>query len=244
MKSEILNFKDTLKHEAEKIGIKLDDKMLNRFEIYKNLLIEYNEKVNLTAITDEYEIIMKHFIDSLECVKYIKQSDKVIDVGTGAGFPGVVIAIYFDGKICMTLLDALNKRLIFLHELIEKMQIDNIEIVHGRAEEMAHKELYRNRFDIAISRAVAQLNILLEYDITYVKIGGRCLFLKGDNVKEEINLSNNALNILKSSIANIYEYKYLVEEEEYSRNIVEIKRIALCNDSYPRNYGKIKKDPL
>lgn len=239
-----LNFKQVLSLEACKQNIELSDKMLNRFQIYKELLLQWNNNVNLTAITDEYEIILKHFVDSLECIKYIKKGSNIIDIGTGAGFPGIVIAIYFDNNVEMTLLDSNNKRLAFLKELVEKLELNKIEIIHGRAEDVANKVEFRNKYDIAVSRAVAPLNILLEYDIAYLKINGRCLLLKGDNVNEEIEISQKAFDILKCKVLNIYNYKYSVKEEEYSRNIVEILKLDKTPNNYPRNYGRMKKIPL
>lgn len=241
---EIINFKDILKEESSKIGIELTDKQLIQFEIYKDLLIEWNEKINLTAIIDNYQIIMKHFIDCLESVKCIKEESYIIDVGTGAGFPGIVIAIYFDERINITLLDSLNKRLLFLQEVIQKLNLKNVKIVHGRAEELAHNEEYRNKYDVVVSRAVASLPILLEYDIAYVKVNGKCLFLKSNNIESEVEESKKALNILNSKIENIYDYSYKVENEIYNRKILEITKIKDTPMKYPRNYGKIKKNPL
>lgn len=241
---ELINFKEKLKEEAIKIGVVLTDKQLIQFENYKDLLVEWNEKVNLTAITEDYQIIMKHFIDCLEIVKYIKDGSNVIDVGTGAGFPGIVIAIYFNERINITLLDSLNKRLLFLQEVKEKLNIKNVKIVHGRAEELAHKEEYRNIYDVVVSRAVANLSVLLEYDIAYIKVNGRCLFLKSNNVENEIEEAKKAFNILNSKIENIYDYSYIIENEVYNRKILEIKKIKDTPIKYPRNYGKIKKEPL
>lgn len=240
----IINFKESLKKEAKNIGIDLSEKQLNNFEIYKDLLIEWNEKINLTAITDEYQIIMKHFIDCLEIVKYIKEGTNIVDVGTGAGFPGLVIAIYFENKVNITLLDALNKRLLFLEEVVNKLQLPNIKLVHGRAEEMAHKEEYRNKYDLVVSRAVANLSVLLEYDIAYLKTNGTALLLKSSNLENEINEAKNSLNILNCKIQNIYEYSYMVEDELFTRKVLEIKKIKDTPIKYPRNYGKIKKNPL
>lgn len=247
MKSEIKdnnNFKQILENEVKKIGLNVTDKQLVQFEQYKNMLVEWNEKINLTAIVEDYDVIMKHFIDCLEIVKYIDNNSKIVDVGTGAGFPGIVIAIYFEGNVEITLLDALNKRLIFLQEVVDKLQLKNVKIVHGRAEEMAQKEEYREKYDIAVSRAVANLGALLEFDTPYIKVNGKCLFLKGDKVQEEIIESKKALEILNCKINNNYTYKYNVNEEEYTRNILEIKKIKNTPNKYPRNYGKIKKNPL
>ena len=247
MKSDLnlnLSFTEVLKKEALNIGIELNDEVLNKFLKYKELLVEWNEKMNLTAITEDYQIIMKHFIDCLEVVKYIKNGEIIIDVGTGAGFPGIVIAIYFEGKVKITLLDSLNKRLTFLKEVVDCLELKNVEIVHGRAEEMSHEEKFREMYDTAVSRAVANLPILLEYDSGYVKVGGRCLLMKGDNVKEELNNSKKALEILNCKVKKVYTYKYNVEEEEYTRNILEVEKYKNTPQKYPRNYGKIKKNPL
>ncbi len=239
-----MDFVDVLKNKASMIGIDLDEKALSKFEKYKELLIEWNQKMNLTAITDEYQIIMKHFIDCLEIVKYIKNGEKIIDVGTGAGFPGIVIAIYFDDKVSVTLLDALNKRLIFLQEVIDKLRLNNVEIVHGRAEEIAHKTEFRSNFDVVVSRAVANLHVLLEYDVGYCKVNGKLLLMKGDNAEKEIKDAKKAFSILKSKINKVYNYSYKVENEEYTRNILEIIKEEEISEKYPRNYGRITKNPL
>lgn len=237
------DFISILKKEAKNRNIELTDKALERFELYKNLMLEWNEKMNLTAITDEYQIIMKHFIDCLEITKYMNGNEKVIDVGTGAGFPGIVIAIYFE-NINITLLDSLNKRLIFLEEVVKKLNLKNVNIVHARAEEFAHKDEYRNKYDLVVSRAVANLSNLLEYDVGYLKLNGKLLLLKGDNVNDEINTSKNTFNILGCKIENIYDYEYDVNGEIFNRKVLEIKKLKNTPEKYPRNYGKMKKNPL
>lgn len=237
-------FKNILYNEAKKIGIELCDQKIEQFEMYKNILIEWNKKVNLTAITDDYQIIMKHFIDCLEIVKYIDENSKVIDVGTGAGFPGIVIAIYFGSSVEVTLVDSLNKRINFLEEIKNILRLENITIIHARAEELALKEEHREKYDFVVSRAVAPLNILLEYDVPFLKVNSKCLLLKGNNASEEIKNSQNALKILNSKISNIYEYSYSVWDEEYSRKVVEIIKNKPTSNKYPRNFGKIKKKAL
>lgn len=247
MKSDLKDdygFIEVLKIEADKIGLSLTDKQLIQFEEYKKLLVEWNEKINLTAITEDYEVIMKHFIDCLEIVKYIGEGSNIIDVGTGAGFPGIVIAIYFAGNVNITLLDALNKRLLFLKEVIDKLELQNINIVHGRAEEIAQKEEYRESYDTVVSRAVANLSVLLEYDTPYIKVNGKCLFMKGDKLQDELKEAKKALDILNCKVTNNYTYNYYINEEEYTRNILEIKKYNNTPKKYPRNYGKIKKNPL
>lgn len=246
--TENLSFKEMLYLEAKKHDFELNNNVLEHLEIYKNMLIEWNEKMNLTSITDEYQIIVKHFVDCLECTKYIKENNSVIDVGTGAGFPGLVIAIYFQGKVEITLLDALNKRLVFLEEVINALDLKNISIVHGRAEDTANDAIYREKYDIVVARAVASLNVLSEYTSPYVKLKGKCIYMKGDNIQEEIDKSKKALNILNLRISNKYEYKLEVQEESnieiYNRCILELEKIDKTPRNYPRSYGKIKKLPL
>lgn len=221
------NFKEVLKAEAFKMNIVLDDKMLEKFEMYKNLLVEWNEKINLTSITDDYEVIMKHFVDSLEIVRYINKNENIIDIGTGAGFPGIVIAIYFDSNVNITLLDALEKRLNFLSEVIQKLGLKKITLLHGRAEEIGNDIIYREKFDVATSRAVSSMNILLELSIPLVKVNGRCLLLKGSKAREEINASKTALEKLNSKINDDFTYEYKVNDEVYERHIIEVKKVKL-----------------
>lgn len=238
------NFKEILKEEANKIDVNLDDYTLELFEKYKNILLEWNDKINLTAITDEYEIIMKHFVDCLEIVKYINITDKVIDVGTGAGFPGIVIAIYFKSKINVTLVDSLNKRLLFLSNVVDELKLNNINIIHARAEELGRNPEHREIYDVVVSRAVAGLNILLEYDSPFIKVNGKCLLLKSDNVDKEIEEAKNCLKQLNLQCINKHLYKYFINDEEYRRFVLEIKKISNTKEKYPRNFGKIKKNPL
>ena len=242
------NFINTLKEEALKININLDEYKLNQFYEYKNLLLEWNEKMNLTAITQDYEIIIKHFIDCLQCVNYIKIDEKnikkIIDIGTGAGFPGIVISIYFGNLINITLMDGLKKRLFFLEEVKNKLQLKNINIIHKRAEDGAHENLFREKYDYIVARAVSSLNILLECTIPYLKSGGKGIYLKGDNIYDEINQSKNAFNILKCESKKIYSYSLDLKSEKFIRNILIINKISETNKKYPRIYGKIKKSPL
>ena len=225
-------------------NIKLTDEMLEKLEKYKDLLLEWNEKINLTAITDEEEIFVIFFVDCLYCAKYITNEDKsIIDVGTGAGFPGLVLAIYFPDKE-FTLLDALNKRLIFLEDVINKLGLKNVKLIHGRAEEIVRIEDLYEKYDVVVSRAVAQLPILLEYISPYIKVNGKCIVMKGDNVDEEIKVSSNALKVLNLKLLRKNLYSYNVKNEEYKRSILEIEKINETQRKYPRNYGKIKKKPL
>ena len=247
MKNDLITvngFKQVLFNEAKKYDITLTDKMLENLEIYKDMMLEYNEKVNLTSITDEYEIILKHFVDCLKCVQFIEKDKTVIDVGTGAGFPGLVIAIYFDNELNITLLDSLNKRLIFLNEVIERLKLSGVNIIHKRAEEGAQEKLYREQYDFVVSRAVANLPILLEYTTPYLKINGKAIIMKSNNLDEEINNSKNALKTLNCAIESIYEYNLDVNEENFNRKILIIKKEKSTPNEYPRIFGKIKKKPL
>ena len=238
-------FIKTLIDECKNQNIELDENKAKALKIYKELLVEWNEKMNLTAITEDYEVIIKHFVDCLECTHLITDEKKIIDVGTGAGFPGMVLAIYYP-QIDFTLLDGLNKRLIFLEEVVNKLGLKNVKIVHARAEEAARNEDYFETFDAVVSRAVANLPVLLEYTSPYIKVNGKCIVMKGDNAKEELDLAKNAMNILK--LRNIekkeYKYSYTIDNEEYNRTIFYIEKVGNTPNKYPRNYGQIKKKAL
>lgn len=242
MKLEDGQFKLTLKQAALHNDIILNDKQLEKFLLYKNKLIEYNEKINLTAITGDEEIIYKHFVDCLEIVKYISIGDTIIDVGSGAGFPGIVISIYFENKVNITLLDSLNKRVIILNELIKILELKGITTIHGRAEEIAHLDEYRENFDIVTARAVAKLKILLEYTSPFIKINGKCLLLKGNNLDEELKELNNIEKKLNLNNKKIYKYSYIISKQRVSRNIITFKKSKELNRKYPRSSGKIKKE--
>lgn len=236
-------FKEMLCKECKLQNIEINEETIQKLSIYKDLLLEWNEKMNLTAITDEYEIIVKHFVDCLECSKAIKDEKKIIDVGTGAGFPGMVLAIYYP-DVEFTLLDGLNKRLIFLQEVVDKLGLTNVKIIHGRAEEVVRIENLFNYYDASVSRAVANLPVLLEYVSPYVKVGGYSIVMKGDSVEEEIKLAQNALKTLNLKVDEKINYSYTVNNEEYNRSILKIKKTSDTPQKYPRNYGQIKKKPL
>ncbi len=235
------DFKTKLYQKSKEYGFELTEKMLNDFEIYKNLLIEWNKVMNLTAITDEDEIILKHFVDSLFCTKYIKNNTKIIDVGTGAGFPGLPIAIYMQDKVEVTLLDSLNKRINFLNEVKQKLELNNVITIHARAEELSHDEKYREKYDHVVSRAVANLAVLSEFDLPYLKVDGIAVIMKGSNYKEEIQNAKNALVKLNSKI--ILQEEYFLEDE-IKHSIIQIKKNKKIDLKYPRVFGKIKKSPL
>ena len=201
--------KDTLTTVTDGFKTKLDDEMLQRFEIYFKLLVEWNEKMNLTAITDEHGVAVKHFADSL-----------TLDVGTGAGFPGVVLKIARP-DIKLTLLDSLNKRLTFLDTVLNDTGLD-AELVHSRAEEGGKNKLYREKFDIAISRAVARLNVLCEYCLPYVKVGGLFVAMKGPNADEELDGAENALKLLGGKVEKVHKFNLPCDEGERTIIVINI----------------------
>lgn len=234
-------FSEKLIDNGKKINININDEQAQKYYNYMNLLIEWNEKINLTAITNPDEIIIKHFIDSITIDKYIEKNNKIIDVGTGAGFPGIPLSILRD-DLGITLMDSLNKRIKFLDEVRELNHLNNISTIHGRAEELGKNKNFREKYDIATSRAVAPLNVLLEYMLPFVKVGGYCICMKGSNVEEEIANSKNALSKLKGKIEKIETFK--LPDTEYGRNIIIIKKIENTPSKYPRKPGTPAKEPL
>lgn len=226
--------------KSEKINIDLEKQQIIKFYNYMKLLLQWNNNVNLTSITEPKEIILKHFIDSLTIQKYIEKNKKIIDIGTGAGFPGIPISI-INNNIDITLLDSLNKRIIFLEEVIKKLDITNIQTIHARVEEFGKNKEHREKYDIATSRAVAPLNVLLEYLLPLVKIGGICICMKGSNI-EEINEAKKALEILGGKVEKIEEF--ILPDSNIKRNIIIIKKIKQTPLKYPRKAGMPTKKPI
>ena len=224
-----------------KEAMNIDEKEAEMFERYMNLLIEWNKVMNLTAITEKDEIILKHFIDSLTILDYIQNDQKVIDVGTGAGFPGIPIKI-MNPSLDITLMDSLNKRINFLNEVIKNIGLEKIKTVHSRAEELGHNKDYREKFDVATSRAVANLSTLLEYMMPFVKVGGICICMKGSNISEELENAQKAINELGGKIEKIDNF-YL-PNSDIERNILIIRKINKTKDKYPRKPGTPAKEPI
>lgn len=212
-----------------------------QFEKYKDLLLEWNEKINLTAITEEDDIILKHFIDSMTILKYIDENSSIVDVGTGAGFPGIPVKIA-NSSIDVTLVDSLNKRLIFLEEVIKNLNLEKIKTVHSRAEEFGQNKIYREKFDIATSRAVANLSVLVEYLLPLVKVGGKCICMKGSDIEEELKNSKEAIKTLGGQIEQVEEFT--LPDSDIKRNIIVIKKIKQTPNKYPRKPGVPSKNPL
>lgn len=235
-------FKDILIDQAEKSGIELSNEQIEKFERYYELLIEWNEKMNLTALTEMEDVALKHFCDSVLLLKYadIREGASLIDVGTGAGFPSIPVKI-MRPDINLCLLDSLNKRLIFLNEVVSQLNLENVQIIHSRAEDGAKKAELREKFDYATSRAVAQLNVLSEYCLPYVKVGGAFLAMKGKYSEEEISNAKNAIKLLGGKTSKVSTYN-LIDSSE--RTIINISKISKTDSRYPRNSGKIKSKPL
>ena len=222
------------------INIELSDRQLEQFEIYFKFLVEYNEYVNLTAITEEEDVYIKHFYDSILVGQVLDLTtvNSICDVGSGAGFPSIPLKIVYP-HLNVTIVDGLDKRITFLKQLVSKLGLTNVNLVHGRAEEYAKD--HRESFDMVTARAVARANILNELCIPLVKVGGNFVSMKGKNAEEEIN-EGNSLNILKGKIINQAEY-YLPKEES-KRVLIVINHFEKCPNKYPRAFASIKKNPL
>lgn len=237
----IEEFSKELTKLASKIEIELSLDEIEKLYKFMNLLLEWNEKINLTAITEPEDIILKHFVDSITIKKHIKSENKVLDMGTGAGFPGIPLKI-ISSDTNFTLVDSLNKRIIFLNEVCDKLKLDKIENIHSRAEELAKNKKYREQYDIVTSRAVARLASLVEYMLPFVKVGGRCICMKGSNVDEELTEAKKAINILGGEIEKVD--KFLLPNSDIERNIVIIKKIKNTLSKYPRKPGTATKQPI
>lgn len=230
-----------LKSLCESKKIYLDENADERFEIYYNLLVSWNEKMNLTAITDPEGVLIKHFYDSLLFFKaaQVKKGAQIIDVGTGAGFPGLVLKIARP-DIKLTLLDGLNKRLSFLEAVLKETGLD-AELVHMRAEEGGKNKKYRERYDFATARAVKVMPVLCEYCLPFVKTGSNFIALKGATGKEELEASKNALKLLGGKTESVIE-ENLPEGDK--RILINVKKISQTSPKYPRDNAKIAKNPL
>ena len=234
-------FEEEMLEKSKILGVRFSVEQIEQFYRYMNLLIEWNEKMNLTAITEPKEIILKHFIDSITILKYIDDNSKLVDVGTGAGFPGVPLSI-MNPTLKITLVDSLNKRLIFLQEVVKELNLKNIEIVHARAEEFGQNKNCREKFDIATSRAVANLSTLSEYLVPLVKIDGKIISMKASNAKEEINDAKKAIEVLGGKIEKIEEFD--LPESDIGRTIIIIDKNKCTPAKYPRKAGLPAKEPL
>lgn len=234
--------KNLLQNYIKDYKITLTENQYEQFQKYFELLVEWNEKMNLTAITDESGVALKHFADSLSLLNFvdIPQNSSLADVGTGAGFPGVVLKIARP-DIKLTLIDSLNKRLVFLGEVCAQLGIE-AELIHSRAEDGARDEKLRESFDFAVSRAVARMNVLSEYCLPYVKVGGAFCAMKGAQANEEFKESLNAINTLGGKLENKYFFE--LPENGGERAIAVVRKVRNTPQKYPRQSGKIKAKAL
>lgn len=215
----------------------------DKFVKYFNLLTEWNEKINLTAITEEYDVATKHFLDCLSIFDHVDfaKNASVIDVGTGAGFPAVVMGIA-RGDLRITMLDSLNKRINFLNEVISQLDLENMKTIHSRAEDAGRDKNYREKFDFAVSRAVASLPSLCELCLPFVKVGGYFVALKGPSVAEEIESAKNAIKLLGGELIGVKNYE--IKTTDLKHNLVIIKKLSAISPKYPRKSPKPIKEPL
>ncbi len=234
---------DFLRENLKKIGCEPSDLQCEQLNNFHKILCEWNEFMNLTGITEYDEVVIKHFVDSLavNCVYSFKKTDRVVDIGTGAGFPGIPLKImYPDTRF--TLLDSLNKRIKFLDEVIRINSLDGIETLHGRAEDYARDRNYREEFDVCVSRAVANLSTLSEYCLPYVKVGGVFISYKAGQLDEELKASERAIKLLGGEIKEVH--KLTLPDTDIDRTFVVIKKTAATSKKYPRKAGLPSKEPL
>ncbi len=234
-------FKMLLFQYAKNLEIVLSENQVKKFYEYMLLLLEWNERINLTSITDEKNIVLKHFVDSITICKYIPKNAKLLDVGTGAGFPGIPAKIVRD-DIEVVLLDSLNKRILFLDDVIDKLDMKNIQAVHGRAEEFGRNKDFRQSFDVVTSRAVANMAVLSEYLIPFSKLGGKCVIMKGSDFEEELNNSKKAIKVLGGKINSVDEF--VLPASDMKRTIVVVDKIGDTPKQYPRKAGTPAKKPI
>ena len=237
---EYKEFEKEILENSKEINVVITEDEIKSLYQYMKLMLEWNKNINLTAITDEKEVIIKHFIDSISINKYIKEANKIMDIGTGAGFPGIPLKI-LNKDIEFILVDSLNKRINFLEEVKKELSLNKLELLHARAEELAKNKKYRENVDIVVSRAVARLRVLAEYMLPFVQENGLCICMKGPNIEEELEESKKALDILGGKIENI---EHIILPGNLERNIVLIRKIKRTPGKYPRKAGIPVKQPL
>ena len=222
-------------------GLTITDVMCDQLVTYRNLLVEWNEKMNLTNITEEKEVAEKHFADcaSILATSYCKEKKSVIDVGTGAGFPGMVLKV-LNPEISLTLLDSLAKRISFLDEVVQSLGLQGVITLHSRAEDAAQNPAFREKFDIATARAVASLPVLLEYCLPFVRVGGLFIAMKGTDPQEEIAQSEKALQILNAKVKEVIP----VSIADFNHSLIIIEKTGQTPKKYPRKAGMPTKSPL
>lgn len=236
-----MTFKEKLKNKLSENGYGFNEEKIDRLSDFYHMMVEKNKVMNLTAITQEDEVIEKHYIDSLSCSKIVSMDEiqSCIDIGTGAGFPGIPLKIMYP-EIRFTLVDSLNKRIRFLEETCEKLELTNIDMIHGRAESLGRNPELREKFDLCVSRAVAKLSVLCEYCCPFVRQGGIFVSYKSKKTNEEVKDSEHALKELGCKIVHIENIRY----NGLDRSLIEIKKVRKTPRKYPRREGIPAKDPL
>lgn len=233
-------FQEVFKIECANNNIIFEQNKSEKLYNYMNLILDWNEKINLTAIKDEKEFVVKHFIDSLTVNSLLTNVKRVLDIGTGAGFPGIPLKIYNQDSE-FTLIDSVNKKIMVLNDVIEKLELGKIEALHIRAEELAKNLNYRESFDIVTTRAVSNLSTISEYMLPFVKIGGKAICMKGPSVEQEMEDAKNAIKLLGGEIEKIEKFNI---NDELERNLIVIKKINKTDKKYPRGQGKPAKEPI
>lgn len=225
------------------LGIELTENQIEQFITYYEMLVEWNEFMNLTAITEYDEVMKKHFIDSISLIKAydVSKEATVIDVGTGAGFPGLALKIAYP-NLKVTLLDSLNKRIQFLNAVIEKLGLEGVETVHGRAEDFAKPDKLREKYDLCVSRAVANLSTLSEYCLPFVKVGGKFISYKSEKIAEEMVAAKNAIGLLGGKVEN--QVEFTLPDSDIYRNLFVIKKVKETPKKFPRKAGLPSREPL
>ncbi|MDE7252074.1 MAG: 16S rRNA (guanine(527)-N(7))-methyltransferase RsmG [Acetatifactor sp.] len=233
----------SFKNDLSALGVVLSDCQIEQFLTYYEMLVDWNQKMNLTAITEYEEVLKKHFIDSISLIKAydVTKDSKVIDVGTGAGFPGLALKIAYP-NLQVTLLDSLNKRIHFLDAVIESLGLKEVETIHGRAEDLAKPDMLREKFDLCVSRAVANLSTLSEYCLPFVKQGGQFISYKSEKISEEMEAAKRAITILGGNVVNQVEF-FLPNSNIY-RNLFVIEKVRETPLKYPRKAGLPAKEPI
>lgn len=234
---------ELLKSGAASIGVTLNEKQITQFIKYYEILVEWNSFMNLTGITEYEEVVQKHFVDSLALCKSIDISkvNNLIDIGTGAGFPGVPLKIAYP-HLKVTLLDSLQKRIKFLNEVVSQLELEGVETIHGRAEDFAKPSMKRETYDVCVSRAVANLASLSEYCLPYVNLGGYFIPYKSGKVEEELEESKKAVFLLGGKIEE--EVKFSLPDSDISRSLIKIKKVSATPKKYPRKSGLATKEPI